>query len=541
MPILRVDNVGATGLVTDLLPHELPVNAWTGAQNVRFRDNKAQKFMGHEEYFDPGLNWDGGTGEIAYYVLPVASGANYYWIYCGLKDVFIYDGSTATEITNVGADYAATAARNWTGGIISSVVVLNNGIDEPQFISDYSTPGKLADLTGWTASDSCGAMRVYKNYLIAMDVTKSGQRYPAMVKWSDGAGLGAVPASWDETDATTDAGENDLAESRTHTNVGAILDSCHLRDSNIIYTDSSVWAMQFIGGSLVFQFRELFQNIGMLARRCVQEFEGKHFVVGQNDVYVHNGTTYQSVIDNRRKRFLFSDMDGSEYEKTYVYANYAEKEMWVCYVESGHLAALPNKALVWNWSYNTWGVRDLPNNNAAVGSGGYGTPHIEGGVVDTSSGGDTWATNDGTWDTWTVPWGNIGYNPQEQSPLMAADKLYKGDSTDQFDGTSMTTRLERQDIPLGVPDQGTQDDIVRIKRIYPRIDGNAAVNIYVGSQMAPGDAVDYQSPVSFTPGTDRKVDVRRTGNHAAIRFESTGNQQWSLSGYDIEYEIVGKR
>ena len=124
---------------------------------------------------------------------------------------------------------------------------------------------------------------------------------------------------------------------------------------------------------------------------------------------------------------------------------------------------------------------------------------------------------------------------------MAADKLYKGDSTDQFDGTSMTTRLERQDIPLGAPDQGTQDDIARIKRIYPRIDGNAAVNIYVGSQMAPGDAVDYQSPVSFTPGTDRKVDVRRTGNHAAIRFESTGNQEWSLSGYDIEYEIVGKR
>jgi len=353
----------------------------------------------------------------------------------------------------------------------------------------------------------------------------------------------------------------------------------------------------------------------MLARRCVQEFEGKHFVVGQNDVYVHNGTTYQSVIDNRRKRFLFSDMDGSEYEKTYVYSNYAEKEMWVCYVESGHLAALPNKALVWNWTYNTWGVRDLPNNNAAVGSGGYGTPHIEGGVVDTSSGGDTWDTgtsaisnisvanptvltfasttyNDGdtvningsdstpsidgqhtitktsatqgtipvnvtvggsagsitfssvtydTWATWTVPWGNIGYNPQEQSPLMAADKLYKGDSTDQFNGTNMTTRLERQDIPLGVPDQGTQDDVARIKRIYPRIDGNAAVNIYVGSQMAPGDAVDYQSPVSFTPGTDRKVDVRRTGNHAAIRFESTGNQEWSLSGYDIEYEIVGKR
>ena len=59
--------------------------------------------------------------------------------------------------------------------------------------------------------------------------------------------------------------------------------------------------------------------------------------------------------------------------------------------------------------------------------------------------------------------------------------------------------------------------------------------------MAPGDAVDYGAAVAFTPGTDRKVDVRSTGNFAAIKFESTGDQEWSLSGYDIEYVPVGKR
>ena len=39
-----------------------------------------------------------------------------------------------------------------------------------------------------------------QNYLIALDLTKSGTRYPHMVKWSAAADPGTVPASWDETD-----------------------------------------------------------------------------------------------------------------------------------------------------------------------------------------------------------------------------------------------------------------------------------------------------------------------------------------------------
>jgi len=540
MPILNIQKMGEHGIITDDFPSQIPNNAWTGGENVRFDDGLVFKFKGHSEYFDPGTDWDNSAGEIVYWLLPVEDAGSYYWIYCGLKDVRVTDGSTSKEISKSAGAYSATAAINWTGGLISGIPILCNGVDNPQqWTVDFSTPGLLADLSNWPASTTCKAMRVYKNYLIAMDVTKSGTRYPQMVKWSDSAAIGSVPGSWDETDPTTDAGENDLAESRSDINIGAVYDCLVMRDSNIIYTDSATWVMDFIDGSNIFKFRKIFQSAGALSRRCMAEFDGNHFVVMSGDVVVHNGVSMQSVIDKRRRRFLFDDMDGNYYDRTYVFANYPKNEMWVCYVEKDHASQLPNKAAVWNWRENTWGSRILPSSNLTVASGGYGTPHIEAGVVNTSvATPDIWTTVDSpdTWDTWTVSWGETAFSPQAQSPLFASNKLYKGDSLDTFNGTNFTSYVERTDIPIG-----EQGETVTVKHAYPRMTGTSPVNIYIGAQTYPGSSVSYGAAKSFTPGSSRKIDVRKTGTHLAIKVESTGDQEWTLAGMDIEFELNSRR
>ena len=40
---------------------------------------------------------------------------------------------------------------------------------------------------------------------------------------------------------------------------------------------------------------------------------------------------------------------------------------------------------------------------------------------------------------------------------------------------------------------------------------------------------------------DTKIDVRKTGTHMAVKFESTGDQEWELLGYEVEAESVGRR
>lgn len=531
---LRIETLGEHGIITDLSPSQLPPNAWSSGQNIRFNDGKVFKFSGHESFITPAADWDGGgitnTTDRVYYLLPVAEGSEYYWIYCGLNDVQVYTSSSGakTEITNTGGDYTATDSTvDWTGCIIGGIPVLNNGVDTPQMWATVSPGTPLTDLTGFsTQADKCGALRAYKNYLIAMDVTKSGTRYPSLVKWSDSSALGTVPASWDETDATTDAGENELAGTRTDVNVGVALDGMTMRDSFIIYKDDSIWSMNFVGGTFVFEFRKIYSAQGMLARKCVGEFEGKHFVVGQSDVFVHDGANFTSVIDPKRQKALFTDISPEYYDRTFVYANYSENEMWVCYVSNLSADIWPNKAYIWNWRHNTWGIRELPSN----------TPFIEGGIADTREITDIWTQDDGTWADWTVEWGDLGFNPSSASTVIATEgEIYKADSTGQFAGTPMTSIAERRGIPIG-----EQDEFVRIKAAYPRMDGNT-VQVDIGAQKAPDGPVQWNGLKDFTPNIDQKIDVRVTGTHAAIKIQTDCDCEWGASGIDLEFEPISRR
>ena len=73
------------------------------------------------------------------------------------------------------------------------------------------------------------------------------------------------------------------------------------------------------------------------------------------------------------------------------------------------------------------------------------------------------------------------------------------------------------------------------------MEGTANVDISIGAQMAPSKPAEYQKSVSFDPRTDQKVDVRVTGTLGAIKISSDGNQEWELSGLDIEYEPIYRR
>ena len=110
MAIVRVSNVGQFGVVNDLSMHELPINAWTDAENIRFLDGNAHQFLGHGEAY-------GTPSVIPYHILPVVIGSARYWIYASLTKIYattITGGSAVhTNLTRQTAgndvDYAATA------------------------------------------------------------------------------------------------------------------------------------------------------------------------------------------------------------------------------------------------------------------------------------------------------------------------------------------------------------------------------------------------------------------------------------------------
>lgn len=510
MATQRVEVKNPVGINTSVNSADLPLDVWSGGNNVSFKDGKSRKAQGYSQVFS-------GSPADTLYLSSNIDGGQVYWYEATPTKIYRTEGTTHVDLTRAtGGDYHATEKSGWTGGVLNGVVVMNNPFDKPQCLRRSDT--KFVDLPNWPANTDAEVMRVYKNYLVALNVTKSSVEYPTMVKWSSPADPGQVPFTWDETDPTNDAGENTLADTS-----GAIVDGRKLRDAFIIYKEDSVYSMTYVGGVFVFSFRQLFDDIGALSKNAIAEFDGKHFVVGQGDVYVHNGVQKTSPIDSKMRDYLFSNIRNDAFDRTFVVPDYSNTEMWVCYCSSDRNdPALKgcDKAVVWNWKENTWSVRDLPNIRYAT----YG-------IVDPQES-DYWDAAVGPWDTDSVVWGEKNYNPTKWKILMTSvesDKIYVVGNTSVYDGANFTSFLERTDINLG-DDQGIKSVI----SITPHVQGDGEMQLYVGTAYVQNGAISWKGPFNYKIGTQFKVDFKLTGRYLAVKFVASSSANWSLNGYTFE-------
>lgn len=521
MPWLRIPNAGSAGIVKDLSVHELPTGVWTDGLNVRFLDGYAQQFFGHGMVF-------GTPSAKPYFVMPVVIGTQRHWLYAGASTIYdVYDPGTGAVHTDLsGATYTATP-NSWTGSVLGGIPILNNGTNDPQRW-DLNLANNFQDLDNWPAATTCKAMRSFKNFLIALNVTKSGTQYPFMVKWSHPAEPGAVPSSWDETDATKDAGEFDLAEG-----YDPIVDGLQLRDSFIVYKQSSTWRLDYIGGPFIFRASKVFGTSGMLNRNCCVEVDGRHFVLTESDVIVHDGNQKNSVLDKITRRFLFNNMDAEAADKAFVFKNPFFNEVFVCYPQPG--SSVPDRAMVWNYMDNTVSFREMPSSH----HGCFGP------VEETLAG--TWDSDSAPWVSDISLWNTPGNVPSDTRVIMASDdtKLLLLDASTTFDGVQPDAFIERIGMNFTTEsDEGVEgaERRVTIKTIRPRIKGNTGENVSVSigiSDDSPYDAPVYLATMTHTIGESVRNDCLVSGRYIAIKFESGTAYQWRLDSFDIEYELEG--
>jgi hypothetical protein len=511
MALTRISQVGQYGVNRDLSQHELPINVWTNANNIRFVDGMAAQAAGYKDlYPSPAVT--------PYHVLPVDVLGVRTWIYAGANKIYtVINGAVHTNITRqtTGVDVNYNAVKNgWTSSVLGGIPILNNNADAPQ---QWLLTGKCTALTNWPAATTAKAMRTYKNSLIALNITKSGTNYPYMVKWSHSAQAGTIPSTWDITDATKDAGEYDLSEG-----FDVVVDGLPLRDSFIIYKQSSIWRMDYTGGVLVYKFQKIVSNQGMMARNCAVEVNGQHFVFSNSDCIVHNGQTSTSVLDKQTRRDLFMQIDSTRADQCFVFVDYNYNEVFACYPSLGSTTC--NRAMVWNFVDKTVSLRDLPSlNHAATGP-----------VDDTTI--RTWNTYVGTWNAQVSPWDSSSASLNRTLTVMASDltKLYllDGDATNA--GIAVVSFLERKGLSFGSPESKKL-----IRSVRPRIYGSGNVNVSIGYGDTPYAEPIYNAPVLFTIGTTVSVDSICTGRYLAVKFSSGTSNNWRLDSYDIDVQIAG--
>ena len=622
MPLVPINDLGGIGIIKDIPPYNLPENAWSDGNNVRFLNNGVKKIRGYTEVM--------ATCPFApYFILPYEdANGNYYWLAFGTDDIAVWDNTNSTDITRqttlvlngavsasdttitvdtgaaltalpatgslkIGTDITADAStnryeafnyssRNTSTGVITltspatiqyahpddaivtptltttttdqdydanttsrkwaatkhnGIVVATNGYDTPQMWPLSSgIPNKthpMMELSNWPSStEKCSVIRSFRTFLVGLNWQRTNPE-PRLVKWSTESSFYTAPSTWDETDATLDAGEYELADTP-----GEIVDGLPLGDSFIIYKNDSIYIMNYVGTPYIFSFKLLTPTIGCLTKNAVAEFEGGHFFMGNSDFYLNDGQSIKPLLPDRLRRAVFDvinagDTSNPSWKKCFVVADHLHNEMLACYPSDASTTV--DKAVIWNWRTNTFSMRDLPT-----------TSHIASGIMAVFPTGQSWTATTGSWNADSSAWGSSAYDTHLEN-LVFADvtntKMYRDNNGNKNDTANMTSYIERSGYDLGDAQQ-----VKFVSAVYPELEvsGDNTVDVYVGSQMATDGSIEWNpetggSPYTFNPNTQSKISCRASGKYFGVRFESTTDIDWKLHSLAFEVKPKGKR
>jgi hypothetical protein len=507
-----IDDV-SQGFVPDPVDVQLPDGIFTDSRNVRYRDAAVEKCKGQTAVF-------GSLSVTPMWAAAIGDGTTSYWLYGNEAVLYATDGTTHANVSS--ASYQAAPDLGYTGCQFHGYQVLNDAVLAPQTWQP-SLSNKVQPLANWPSSTFCKVIRAFRDQLIALRVTEGATYNPRVLRWSDIAGVGALPASWDYTDPTNFAGRTELGETQDY-----LVDCLALRNVNIVYKQFSTYLMQPIQSNDSFAFQTLFAQSGLLAENCAAAFGAQHFVVTADDIVVHDGSNIQSVADKRTKRYFFSALSTSRYLRTFVVPDFFNQTMWICFCESGN--DFPNLALCWDWKKDSWFVRELGANMA----------HGATGIVIGSE--LTFDGQSGSFDSQTTTFDESTFTPFSTRLVLfngAAVAAYQAETGETFNGTAMNCYATRSNIGL------TRDlnSFMRIQRIIPKVIGTAGdtLSIYVGTKATQNGATTFSGPFAFTIGTDYMINCRVSGRYITLKFAYSGSNTFRVGGFDVEFLQDGYR
>ena len=540
MTVLPLRNLGKIGVITDLNAVALPPEALTSARNVRFSNgNITNSHVWREAVASPGggtpvLMFQGerlNVGDILGYI---TKSGRVYHIINGVSD----EVSIAAYVP---AD--SNAVRSFT--TLQGVYYVNQEDRVPWYFKSTSTD--YAPLPNWDANHRCKVLRSFKDYLVALNITKSGTQYPNMAKWSNIAQYDAVPDSWDPADLTKSAGENTLAEIQAD-----ILDGQTLRNTFVIYATDQAWTMEYTAGPDVFQFFKLFNDRGIVNTNCVVEVDGMHFVFDDDDLYMHDGVSpAKSLCDGRVRNHVFRNMDLAKAEKFFVHHEKSASEVWFCFNSKnsdlkwpGSSCTYCNYAAVYNYADDTWTFHDLPNVSSMVPLSWQNSL-----LYDTATG----LTYDTTGSSYsdTVPNNtNNTFAASNAEGTIASTRICQVDSglgtalpfasVSELAVVPYTERLGL-DLDELVPEIRSYKNY---RSIYPQVtceDTSAPFSFKFGGVDNPQQSVEWDTLQSFEPTTDYKIDTRSRGRYLCWYFQGANNNSYTLSGFDLDFVSTSRR
>lgn len=162
---------------------------------------------------------------------------------------------------------------------------------------------------------------------------------PMLIRWSDPLDF----AQWEPT-PTTQAGFIRLSHG------SKIVTAIQTRQEIIVFTDSSVYSLQYIGPPYVWSSQLMGDNISILSQSCAAVVGNLVFWMGVDKFYLYDGTVKTVRCDLRRH--IYSNINLTQSAQVFAGTNEGFNEIWWFYCSAN--STVVDSYVIYNYQEDVW-------------------------------------------------------------------------------------------------------------------------------------------------------------------------------------------
>ena len=305
-----------------------------------------------------------------------------------------------------------------------------------------------------------------------------------------------------------------------------IMGALKAKDNILVWTDTALYTMKFVGSPFTFGFEQVGTNCGLIGKSAVIEIDGVAFWMSAKGFFLFDGTVKSlgcSVED-----YVYNDIDTTKGQQITAGVNNLFTEITWYYPTSG--ADFNDRYVVFNYGEST----KLPEGVWYAGTEGR-TSWMNAKIYP-----NPYALKYNSSATGTFP-SIIGETGLGQSTYyeheVGVDQINPDGST-----TAITSSLESYDFDLDLQGQG--EFFLAIRRFVPdfkTLTGNATVTFNLKRFPSDTATASTFSPFTVTSST-QKFDTRARGRFASLKIANlTSAEDWRFGTVRIDVQPDGRR
>jgi hypothetical protein len=232
---------------------------------------------------------------------------------------------------------ALVEAQSWQFDNFGELLVALAYSDGKLYSWDLDDNNVLTAITN-APEDNSGLVVTPERFLVALGADGDGRK----VQWADQETL----TDWTPT-TLNQAGDFLLP------GVGSLLAGRRARTETLLWTTQDLFAMRYIGGTLIYSFTQVGSNCGPISRRAIGIVDGgRAFWMGNQSFFSYNGFAQpipSSVVD-----YVFSDMNRQQSSKINCVVRAEHNEIIWYYCSAG--SSYVDRYVTHNYAEQTWAI-----------------------------------------------------------------------------------------------------------------------------------------------------------------------------------------